>query len=180
MPLNPQDVVRKEFREAFRGYNQADVDLFLDEVVDEMNRLVDENQRMKVRLTALQQELARYRPGDAPAPAESSEARWRLRRFLEEQGRPLDEIEAMPRSPTVERIAREVPQPPDEDAPSRPEAAPARPNPAQRGAPTPQPTERIVRIADPDVADPAPDPGRADPPAERPWDRDSKPFWAAE
>ena len=35
MPLNPQDIVRKEFREALRGYNQADVDLFLDEVVEE-------------------------------------------------------------------------------------------------------------------------------------------------
>jgi len=38
MPLNPQDIVRKEFREALRGYNQADVDLFLDEVVEEFTK----------------------------------------------------------------------------------------------------------------------------------------------
>ncbi|MFP5224135.1 MAG: DivIVA domain-containing protein [Actinomycetota bacterium] len=61
MPLTPQDIVRKEFREAFRGYSQTDVDLFLDEVVDEITRLIDDNQKMRVRLAALQQELARYR-----------------------------------------------------------------------------------------------------------------------
>ena len=48
MPLNPQDIVRKEFREALRGYNQSDVDLFLDEIVEEFTRLADENQKMKV------------------------------------------------------------------------------------------------------------------------------------
>lgn len=159
MPLTPQDVVRKEFREAFRGYNQADVDLFLDEVVDEMSRLVEENQRLKVRVTALQQELARYRPAEG-APAESSEARWRLRRFLEEQGKQLDEIEPV-RSGTVDRIAREVPPPP-EDAP--PSGSVYTPRPSREIPPEPAPSG----------------PDEVDPSAERPWERDSKPFWAAE
>lgn len=163
MPLTPQDVVRKEFREAFRGYNQADVDLFLDEVVDEMARLVEDNQRMKVRVTALQQELARYRPAEGP-PAETSEARWRLRRFLEEQGKPLDEIGSV-RSSTVDRIAREVPQPPEEEPPTG-------------SVYTPRPPRADVDAAPPDAG--PPEPADAEPAVERPWDRDSKPFWAAE
>lgn len=118
MALTPQDIVRKEFREAFRGYNQAEVDLFLDEVVDEFSRLSDENQKMKIRLAALQQEVARLREGGATTTAGpggddakkiEEETRARVRRFLEEQIRLLDQS-AKARSATVERIAREVPQ----------------------------------------------------------------------
>jgi DivIVA domain-containing protein len=123
VPLTPQDIVRKEFREAFRGYNQADVDLFLDEVVEEFTRAYDENQKMKVRLAALQQEVARLRegrgaPAAAAAPGEDpkkveAEIRTRVKRFLEEQ---LRLVESPERSPTVERMARELSV--DEPAPS--------------------------------------------------------------
>jgi len=130
MALSPQDIVRKEFREAFRGYNQADVDLFLDEVVEEYTRVAEDNQKMKVRLAALQQEVARLREGRGAAPTPAAgedpgrleaEVRSRVRRFLEEQ---IRLIEAGATSPTVERIAREVPKAPEpaekkEPAPDR-------------------------------------------------------------
>ncbi len=64
MQINPQEIQDREFREAFRGYNEDDVDTFLDEVAVEYSRLYQENQRMKVQLAALQQEVARL--GDAP------------------------------------------------------------------------------------------------------------------
>ena len=125
MPLSPQDIVRKEFREALRGYNQSDVDLFLDEVVEEFTRLSEDHQKMKVRVAALQQEVARLREGrgGGAAPggpskedAERMEAdvRSRVRRFLEEQIRLLE----TPQSSTVERIAREVPQAPPKATPA--------------------------------------------------------------
>jgi DivIVA domain-containing protein len=113
MPLQPQDIVRREFREAFRGYNQADVDLFLDEVVDEFSRVHEENQKMKVRLAAMQQELARLREGrpgvsspreasrDEPARADV-EVRARVRKFLEDL---LRQVESSPAPP--ERAPRE-------------------------------------------------------------------------
>jgi cell division initiation protein len=59
MQISPQEIQDREFREAFRGYNQDDVDSFLDEIAVEFNRLYQENQRMKVQLAALQQEVAR-------------------------------------------------------------------------------------------------------------------------
>ena len=126
MPLNPQDIVRKEFREALRGYNQADVDLFLDEVVEEFTKLAEDNQKMKVRIAALQQEVARLREGRgaAPIPATAggtedparveAEVRARVRRFLEEQIRLIDS--ATP-SATVAKIERDAPQASQQEAP---------------------------------------------------------------
>jgi cell division initiation protein len=126
MPLNPQDIVRKEFREALRGYNQADVDLFLDEVVEEYTRLAEDNQKMKVRIAALQQEVARLREGRgpmptgpvAPAPEDpqrvENEVRARMRKLLEDQMRQLD---AQTPSATVQKIEREAPQAPKPEPP---------------------------------------------------------------
>src|SRR5687767_6973083 len=81
MAITPQEIQDREFREAFRGYNEDDVDTFLDEIAVEYARIYQENQRMKVQLAALQQEVARL--GDArgrtaaaptaiPAPATPS------------------------------------------------------------------------------------------------------------
>lgn len=119
MPLTHQDIVHKEFREALRGYNQADVDLFLDEIVEEFSRLTEENQKIKVRLAAVQQELARLREGRDPMPEvqvddperSEQELRRRLRGYFEEQIRLLD-ASAPAVSATVERMRREVPPPP--------------------------------------------------------------------
>ena len=119
MPLNPQDIVRKEFREALRGYNQADVDLFLDEVVEEFTKLAEDNQKMKIRIAALQQEVARLREGrgpiTTPGPAAAAEdpqrieneVRARMRRLLEDQ---LKHLEASVPSATVQKIERDAPQ----------------------------------------------------------------------
>lgn len=121
--------MRKEFREAFRGYNQADVDLFLDQLTEEFARLYDENQRMRVRLGALQQELERLGEGGAESPRSveelrrtEAEIRSRLRRFLEEQ---LALLEAAEKgvSATAHRIARDAPAPP----PAPPEGPSAEP-----------------------------------------------------
>lgn len=124
MPLSPQDIIRKEFREAFRGYNQSDVDLFLDEVAEEFRALAEENQRYRMRLTALQQEIARLKSSGAvavPSPAPSGpaaegdprrierEVRARVRRFLEEQLRMLEHSESES-TPTAERVARQAPR----------------------------------------------------------------------
>lgn len=44
--LLPVDVQQKEFRLAFRGYNEQDVDVFLDGVTEELARLHEENKRL--------------------------------------------------------------------------------------------------------------------------------------
>src|SRR5919109_4701254 len=45
--LTPEDVQRKEFRLAFRGYHEGDVDEFLDQVTDQLAALHEENKRLR-------------------------------------------------------------------------------------------------------------------------------------
>jgi DivIVA domain-containing protein len=66
--LTPQDIQTKEFREAFRGYNQDDVDVFLDELAEEHGRVVQEAHRLRMQAAALQQELARLREASGADP----------------------------------------------------------------------------------------------------------------
>jgi DivIVA domain-containing protein len=45
--ITPVDIQAKEFRPALRGYNERDVDAFLDEVTEEVARLHAENKRLR-------------------------------------------------------------------------------------------------------------------------------------
>jgi DivIVA domain-containing protein len=78
MALTPEDVVNKRFNPTkFReGYDQDEVDDFLDEVVVELRRLNQENEELRQRLMAsdarineLQAGGAAAAPAAAPAPA---------------------------------------------------------------------------------------------------------------
>lgn len=79
MALTPEDVVNKRFQATkFReGYDQDEVDDFLDEVVNELRRLNEENDELRTKLTACERrvgELSRATvareaaPEPAPAP----------------------------------------------------------------------------------------------------------------
>jgi DivIVA domain-containing protein len=74
MALTPEDVVNKRFQPTkFReGYDQDEVDDFLDEVVVELRRLNQENEELRQRLIASDSrisELQRSASQPAPAPA---------------------------------------------------------------------------------------------------------------
>ena len=60
MPLTPEDVVNKRFQPTkFReGYDQDEVDDFLDEIVIEMRRVTQENEDLRQRLLAFEARLA--------------------------------------------------------------------------------------------------------------------------
>jgi DivIVA domain-containing protein len=94
MPLTPADVHNVAFSKppiGKRGYNEDEVDAFLDLVENELTRLIEENSDLRQRVTELDQELASagggagaqpteaiplYEPpgeAPAPAPAEASE-----------------------------------------------------------------------------------------------------------
>ena len=48
--LTPEDVQKKEFRLAFRGYHEGDVDEFLDQVTEALAALREENKRLQEQL----------------------------------------------------------------------------------------------------------------------------------
>ena len=94
MALTPEDVVNKRFQPTkFReGYDQDEVDDFLDEVVVELRRLNQENDELKQRLVAADSRIAELQrsagqgvaaPAVAPAQADNAETE-RLQRENEE------------------------------------------------------------------------------------------------
>ncbi|MFC0681588.1 DivIVA domain-containing protein [Lysobacter korlensis] len=85
MALTPEDVVNKRFQPTkFReGYDQDEVDDFLDEVVVELRRINAENEELRQRLAASEARVAELQrnassqqsaPAPAPAPAVAAAA----------------------------------------------------------------------------------------------------------
>lgn len=75
MALTPEDVVNKQFQQTkFReGYDQDEVDDFLDEVVVELRRLLQENQELQAKLDAAGSGTAE-RPAEPVAAAPAAAA----------------------------------------------------------------------------------------------------------
>lgn len=73
MALTPEDVVNKRFQQTkFReGYDQDEVDDFLDEVVVELRRLYQENDDLKQKLSNAEAGKPATAPSVIPAPAPS-------------------------------------------------------------------------------------------------------------
>ena len=100
MPLTPEDVRNKEFRYSFRGYNEEEVDAFLDEVEAEVGRLLTENNQLRQRAAAP--------PAPAPAgPAQApmSETEEMLRRTLLIAQRTADETVAQAKAEADKLLA---------------------------------------------------------------------------
>ena len=72
MALTPEDVVNKRFQPTkFReGYDQDEVDDFLDEVVVELRRLGQENEDLRQRLIAGESRIAELQRSSVPATGE--------------------------------------------------------------------------------------------------------------
>lgn len=60
MKVTPLDIRRKEFKRSLRGYDDEEVDVFLDEVADEFERLYQENAEMQDRLQRLEDQVASH------------------------------------------------------------------------------------------------------------------------
>src|SRR5919197_535097 len=56
--ITPVDIQRKEFRLAFRGYSEREVDSFLDEVTEESARIVPEAEARARAITAAAKKMA--------------------------------------------------------------------------------------------------------------------------
>ena len=83
MALTPEDIVNKRFQSTkFReGYDQDEVDDFLDEVVVEMRRLAGENEELVQKIAASEARISELQRGGGVAqhPAEQCGAPARQR-----------------------------------------------------------------------------------------------------
>ncbi len=57
MKITPQDIIDKEFRVKFRGFDMAEVDTFLEEAAESFFKLIEENTLLNEKVLALQQNL---------------------------------------------------------------------------------------------------------------------------
>lgn len=58
MAIKPDDIVSKKFSFSFRGYHPDEVDSFLDELVDEVEYLLAENEKLKSHQSMVDQQQA--------------------------------------------------------------------------------------------------------------------------
>jgi len=73
MKITPQDIIDKEFRVKFRGFDMAEVDSFLEEIAENFFTLTEENTLLNEKIIALQQDLenaAMSKQGQFELPAE--------------------------------------------------------------------------------------------------------------
>lgn len=59
--LTPLEIQSKEFRRSFRGYNDGDVDSFLDQINQDYETLYKDNLELKERLAESERNMARYK-----------------------------------------------------------------------------------------------------------------------
>jgi cell division initiation protein len=59
--LTPLDIHNKEFKKGFRGYDESEVDEFLDLVVAEFERIVRQNEESQAVISGLESRLEHYK-----------------------------------------------------------------------------------------------------------------------
>ena len=69
MEITPQDIIDKEFRVKFRGFDMAEVDTFLEEVAENFFKLTEENTLLHEKIASLRRDLGAARTSPA-APVE--------------------------------------------------------------------------------------------------------------
>lgn len=60
MALTPLDIHNKEFRRSFRGYDEDEVNEFLDLVIKDYEALIRENKELQSQLTTIQERLDHF------------------------------------------------------------------------------------------------------------------------
>ncbi len=59
--LTPMDIHNHEFKKSFRGYNENEVDEFLDRIVSDYEKVLRENEKLKERANLNEKEISHYK-----------------------------------------------------------------------------------------------------------------------
>jgi cell division initiation protein len=60
MRITPMDIEQQEFSRSFRGYNEEEVDDFLDKIVKDYEELINENIRLNEEIEKMQEKLKEF------------------------------------------------------------------------------------------------------------------------
>lgn len=72
MSVTPQEISDKAFSRSFRGYNQEEVDLFLDKIYFELEELIRNKEETELYIKKLEERLSYY-TNDIPKRTVTSE-----------------------------------------------------------------------------------------------------------
>ena len=61
MNITPKNILEKEFSKKFNGYDQEQVDEFLDEIIKQFESLLEENENVIAKNEELKSEVARLK-----------------------------------------------------------------------------------------------------------------------
>lgn len=61
MQITPEIIESKEFKTSLRGYDKKEVDIFLDEIIEEFEEVLNKNQKLKEEKDILLNQLAHYK-----------------------------------------------------------------------------------------------------------------------
>ncbi len=64
MPLTVKDILEKTFKRSFKGYDEDEVDKFLDQIIDEFKELQNENAMMKNELATLREQARKVKEAE--------------------------------------------------------------------------------------------------------------------
>ena len=108
--LTADDVLNKKFQPTkFReGYDQDEVDDFLDEVVNTLRVVGTENEELKAKLQAAEQRIAELSGGAAPAPAPAVASAEETTQFSPVQAPAAEQPEAEEAAPETAEAADET------------------------------------------------------------------------
>lgn len=63
--ITPFEIENKEFSKSLRGYNAEEVDLFLDQIILDLEKLLDENEKLKAKIEHLNADLNQYKKSES-------------------------------------------------------------------------------------------------------------------
>ena len=61
MPLTPLDIHNKEFKRSLRGYNEDEVNDFLDRIIKDYEGLIRHNKELEERLSQMEEQVKQFR-----------------------------------------------------------------------------------------------------------------------
>ncbi len=64
MPLTAKDIFEKTFKRSFKGYDEYEVDNFLDQIIDEFKALTEENESLKEEVAAAVDKVKKIKHGE--------------------------------------------------------------------------------------------------------------------
>ncbi|MEX1308359.1 MAG: DivIVA domain-containing protein [Eubacteriales bacterium] len=74
MAITPNDILSKTFERSFRGYDEDQVDAFLDVLKEEIERINEENHLLMGQIMSLEEEMQTYRADGSEAPQKEASA----------------------------------------------------------------------------------------------------------